>query len=212
MTAAILSVAALAVAGILWSEARHPRLEWFCKPLASLCFILLALQAGALESAYGRWLLGGLILCMAGDVLLIPTRDSTFLAGLASFLAGHLLYGIAFLQLPRQPGAFFLGLVPVLLLAVLSLRWLRPHLPRPMRLPVLAYIAVICGMLLLANGTWGGAAGGLIVLGAWGFAISDLAVARNRFVAPGMANRYWGIPLYYAAQLILANTAGFLQT
>ena len=210
MIAAILATAALAVAGILWSEARHPRLEWLLKPLASLCFILLALHAGAPESDYGRWLLAGLVLCMAGDVLLIPTNQKTFLAGLASFLAGHLLYGVAFLQLPQHATALLLGLAPVLALGALSLRWLWPHLPDGMRLPVLAYIVVICTMLLLAGGTWGTPAGAWILLGAWGFAISDLAVARNQFIRREMQNRYWGLPLYFAAQLLLAGTPGFL--
>jgi uncharacterized membrane protein YhhN len=36
------------------------------------------------------------------------------------------------------------------------------------------------------------------------FFISDLAVARDRFVAPSFANRSWGLPSYYAGQLLLA--------
>jgi hypothetical protein len=35
-----------------------------------------------------------------------------------------------------------------------------------------------------------------------------MAVARNRFVAPGVVNRMWGLPLYYLAQVLLASTAG----
>ena len=208
MIGIILVTAALCVAGMLWSEQRQPRLEWLFKPLASLCFIALALQAGALDSAFGQWLLVGLILCMAGDVLLIPVNDRCFLAGLGSFLAGHLLYSVAFLQLPVNTSTMLMGLVPALLLAVFSLRWLWPHVPRPMQYPVLAYIAVICSMLLLAGGTLGSGPGIFILVGAWGFAISDLAVARNQFVARGMINRYWGIPLYFSSQMLLAYSAG----
>ena len=36
------------------------------------------------------------------------------------------------------------------------------------------------------------------------FALSDLAVARNQFVAPGPANGLWGTPLYFVSQLLLA--------
>jgi hypothetical protein len=36
------------------------------------------------------------------------------------------------------------------------------------------------------------------------FTASDIAIVRNRFVAPGFVNRLWGLPLYYAAQLIIA--------
>jgi uncharacterized membrane protein YhhN len=42
--------------------------------------------------------------------------------------------------------------------------------------------------------------------GALAFAASDVFVARHRFVAPGPLNRTWGLPLYYAAQLLLAST------
>jgi hypothetical protein len=34
--------------------------------------------------------------------------------------------------------------------------------------------------------------------------LSDLSVARDRFVAPGFVNRAWGLPTYFAAQLLLA--------
>jgi uncharacterized membrane protein YhhN len=210
LTTAILIAAALAVVGMLVSEARYPRAEWFFKPLASGCFILLALTAGAMDSGYGQWLLAGLVLCMAGDVLLIPQGDRTFLAGLASFLAGHLLYALAFLQLPLNLIAMLIGLLPVITLAVFSLRWLWPHLPDHMQVPVVAYIGVICTMLLMAGSTWGSGPGFLVLTGAWGFAISDLAVARNQFVKPGMKNRVWGLPLYFSSQLLLAWSPALL--
>ena len=206
MITAILTTAAVSVIAMLASEIRFPRAQWLFKPLASLCFIALALVAGAPASAYGSWLLAGLICCLAGDILLIPRGDRSFLAGLASFLLGHLLYAGAFLQLPLNLPALLMGMLPVLVLGVLSLRWLWPHLPPAMQLPVLAYVGVICCMLLMAGSTWGAAPGLLILIGAWGFALSDISVARNQFVRPGRGNRLWGIPLYFGAQLLLAWT------
>ena len=197
-------VAVLAVVAMLWSEARMPRLEWFFKPLASLCFVALALQAGALEAGYGQMLLAGLLLCLSGDVLLIPDNDRTFVLGLGSFLLGHLAYALAFLQLPTNPYGVLASLLPVIALGVLSLRWLWPQLPPAMKGPVTAYIVVICGMLLMAGGSWGAPPALLILAGAWGFALSDLSVARNQFVRKSMANRFWGIPLYFASQMLLA--------
>jgi hypothetical protein len=38
------------------------------------------------------------------------------------------------------------------------------------------------------------------------FALSDISVARDRFVSKAFANRAWGLPMYFAAQLILAST------
>jgi uncharacterized membrane protein YhhN len=75
-----------------------------------------------------------------------------------------------------------------------------------MRLPVLAYIAVISAMMLVSTGSWSTAAGLFIIAGAWGFGFSDLAVARNQFVKPDPVNRLRGLPLYYGAQMLLAYT------
>ncbi len=197
-------LATLSVVLVLFSERRQPALEWIFKPLASLCFVALALVAGALESVYGQILLLGLVLCLAGDVFLIASGDRTFLLGLGSFLLGHLAYAAAFFQLPWSPVGLWVSIPPVLVLAVASLRWLWPHVAKPMKGPVVAYVAVICGMLLMAGTTWGSSPAMAIVIGAWGFAVSDLAVARNQFVAPGFGNRLWGLPLYFGAQLLLA--------
>ncbi len=40
--------------------------------------------------------------------------------------------------------------------------------------------------------------------GAVSFYVSDLSVARDRFLAPGFSNRIWGLPLYYGGQPLLA--------
>ncbi|WOJ94787.1 lysoplasmalogenase [Congregibacter variabilis] len=206
----IILAATLAVAAMLISDRRAPQLEWLFKPFASLCFVALALQAGALGSFYGLLLLGGLVLCLFGDILLIPSSDKTFIAGLGSFLLGHLLYAVAFLQLPFNQSAVLLSLFPVAALGILSLRWLWPHVPSNMKLPVLSYVVVICVMLLTASLSWGTSLGAWIILGAWGFAISDLSVARNQFVSPGFSNRIWGIPLYFGSQLTLAWSASLI--
>jgi uncharacterized membrane protein YhhN len=195
---------------MLVSERRAPRLEWVFKPLASACFVALALQAGALESQYGQLLLAGLVLCLLGDLLLIPVSNVSFTAGLGSFLLGHLCYALAFLQLADHPTFQPLSLIPVGMLGALSLRWLWPQLPTRMKLPVVAYVLVICAMLVAAASALTSKPGIWILVGAWGFAISDLSVARNQFVSPGFINRLWGIPLYFASQLMLAATPALL--
>jgi uncharacterized membrane protein YhhN len=45
----------------------------------------------------------------------------------------------------------------------------------------------------------------VLYAGAALFYLSDLAVARQRFVAPGFENKLIGLPLYYAGQLLLAS-------
>jgi uncharacterized membrane protein YhhN len=69
---------------------------------------------------------------------------------------------------------------------------------------VIAYCLAISAMLWLALGT----AQPEVRLGALLFYGSDLFVARDRFVAPGAVNRLLGLPLYYAAQVLLALAPG----
>ena len=75
-----------------------------------------------------------------------------------------------------------------------------------MRTPIYAYLIVISCMIVCAASAV--AAGGpvTILLGGVGFAVSDLAVARNQFIEDDFRNRVWGLPLYFGSQLVLAST------
>jgi len=61
-------------------------------------------------------------------------------------------------------------------------------------------------MLALAVATVPAPGGWVRLAGAVTFYVSDLSVARDRFLAPGFVNRLWGLPLYYGAQLLLAGS------
>ena len=205
MNLLLIVVCCLACTALVWSEAADRKnLRWLFKPIAATCFVLLALNLGALENIYGRWLLAGLCLCWLGDVFLIPDRDLTFLLGLGSFLLGHLGFAVAFSTLGGSTTALLWAAVPVLLLGTLTTHWLWPQVPADMKIPVVAYILVICAMLLSASSVIGTPAGLFIAAGAWGFAVSDVAVARDQFISPGWRNRLWGLPLYFGSQLLLA--------
>jgi len=69
---------------------------------------------------------------------------------------------------------------------------------------VMAYVLALGAMVSLAIGAAAGWGRPLLAVGALAFAASDVSVARDRFVAPGLVNRAWGLPLYYAAQLVIA--------
>jgi uncharacterized membrane protein YhhN len=202
----------VAVAGLLVAERRGSRAGlWLTKPVASLAFLWVALAAGALESTYGRWVLLGLALCLAGDVLLIPhERRAAFRAGLFAFLAGHVAFSVAFLTRPIDPFGLAVAAVVLGLALAAVLRWLSPSVPADMVLPVRAYMLVIGAMSALACGVV--AAGGplAIAAGALAFTASDVSVARDRFVRHEFLNRAWGLPLYYAAQLAIATTPALL--
>ena len=202
----------LAVAGLLIAEYRHSRVGlWLAKPVASLAFVWAGLAAGALDSAYGQLVLLGLVLCLVGDVLLIPLeRPAVFRAGVFAFLAGHVAYSTAFLTRPLDPLGLAAGIVLLAVVVGAVLRWIGPTLPAGMVWPVRVYMIVIGLMSALACGVT--AAGGpwAVAVGALAFTASDVSVARDRFLRREFVNRAWGLPLYYAAQLAIATTPALL--
>lgn len=192
------------VAALVASERYEPNGVYITKPLASLGFLGVGLASGATSSAYGRVILAGLVLGAIGDVLLIPRSNKAFLGGLVSFLLGHVAYVIAFVGRGPSLGLTAAGGAAALVAAVVIGRWLLPHVVRAMKVPVLAYMTVICAMVAVAVGASARPGGLVVLLGAVMFFVSDLAVARHKFVAPGFVNKAWGLPLYYGAQLVLA--------
>ena len=198
------ALTAAGLAATLFGELRNLPLRLVAKPIASAGFLGLALSLGATESRYGWWILIGLVFGFIGDVALLGTSRPWFLTGLVAFLIGHLAYVVGFLVAGVAVGPMAAAAMAAAAAAVVIIRWLRPHLPAEMKTPVVAYIVIISAMVATAVGA--AAAGGtvLILIGAVAFFLSDLAVARNRFVAPGVVNRLWGLPLYYLAQLVLA--------
>lgn len=202
-----MTLCVIAVAALVFSDHREFRPgRYLFKPLAAIAFIWLALALDATHSDYGCWMLAGLACCLLGDLLLMPEDERCFLAGLVAFLCGHLLYAIAFLQLPPNLLGLALVTLPALGLVLLTRRWLMPHVGSKMKLPVALYILVITGMLLCSALSLGQPAALPIIAGAWGFAISDLAVAQRQFVSNRGHPRLWGTPLYFLSQMLLASS------
>jgi len=194
---------ALGVALTLAGEGTGRRgLVYLCKPLASAAFVALGWNLYAPPNPYGAWIVIGLALSLLGDVcLMLP---SGLRPGLLAFLAAHVAYVAAFHTLaPARTWPFVLA-VPVVAVSAIVARWLWPHLGA-MRVPVTAYVIVITIMVWGAASTFAaGTAGRMALAGAFLFYLSDLAVARDRFVSRGFVNRAWGLPLYYAGQALLA--------
>jgi uncharacterized membrane protein YhhN len=196
------------VTALLLAERRgSQRGVWIAKPLASLGFLVASWAAGAHASSYGQTVMLGLAACALGDVLLIPRgAGGAFLAGMGSFALGHAAYAVAFARAGVDGRAAWIALAAMAAVAVATLRWLGPRLPAAMQLPIRGYIAVISLMVTLAIGASARSGEWAIAAGAVLFAASDLSVARERFVRPAFVNLLWGLPLYYAAQLLLALT------
>lgn len=175
------------------------------KSCASLCFVLLGLLgSGPAPSAFDKLILAGLCCAALGDVCLALPGERAFQAGVGAFWCGHALYVAAAyraLDGAWPPVWAWLAFVP----SLAAYAWLYRHLG-VMRIPVAAYIGVITTMVAYALALHqvrpeGGFA---FALGALLFYASDLSVARDKFVKDAFVNRLWGLPAYYAGQLLIA--------
>lgn len=177
-------------------------LQIVSKTAASIGFVVLGVTAWSDGNPIATWLVVGLFLCAIGDVLLL--WEHSFDAGLGTFLLGHVAYIVAFhVALPITLWPRLMAL-PLVLAGLGALVWLWPHLGKR-RVSVSAYVAVITVMVWGAFATTlDGRIGWMIAAGAALFYLSDLAVARDRFVAPGFINRLIGLPLYYVGQILIA--------
>lgn len=183
-------------------------LLYIAKPIASVGFVVVALGSGSLDQLYGRWILVGLVLSLIGDVFLMFEGPVRFRTGLVSFLLAHVAYAGAFLGAGISVPWWLAAAVVALLAALVVTRWLLPHVEGDMRAPVLAYVVVISVMVSLAVGVSGAGRTQLVAAGAGLFYLSDLFVARDRFVVPSFSNTLIGLPLYYGGQILLALSAG----
>lgn len=171
------------------------------KTIASLGFLAAGLHAGLWSAGGpGRAVFIGLCLGALGDVLLISRSKKPFLAGILAFLANHVAYGLAFVLLGISPLLVGLALLPLSGIAWLVWRTVGSR-AGSLAPAVAAYVVVITAMVALAAG----AGQPVLLAGAVLFFVSDLAVARERFLVSDPRNRWIGLPLYYAAQLLFAQ-------
>jgi uncharacterized membrane protein YhhN len=199
----LIAAVAGAVASLLVGIRSGDRtLEVLSKTAASAGFVILGAARWSPDAGPATWILIGLMLCAVADVLLL--RKRSFDLGLSVFVAGHLAFVAAFVSaLPMAAWPLIIA-APVGLAGLGAATWLWPRLGRR-RLSVAAYIVAIAVMV------WGGLSvavagvvGGTVAAGVVLFFVSDLAVARHRFVKPEFINRGVGLPLYYAGQVLIA--------
>ncbi len=151
------------------------------------------------------WVLAALALSLIGDVALLQSgAGKGFVLGLFSFFLAHLAYVAALASAGVNARMSGLAAVPLVVAGLVVVRWLWPKAKPKLRGPVVAYIGVISVMVATAVGhfTTGAAAGGWALAGAVSFYLSDLFVARERFVRAGFVNKALGLPLYFGAQML----------
>ena len=212
----IIGLAVILLVGLLYFEkSGNQKGKLPTKTILSCLFIFTALVQAHLIPVYCYILFFGLIFCLGGDVFLALPQERMFLLGLVSFLLGHVLYVVGFFYVADVSQWTWVGCLVGVLVSGLVFWWLRPHLGS-MLLPVIAYIIVITVMVVGAWTVLGDAklsyAGRLLVfVGAVSFYLSDLFVARARFLKSEFSNRLIGLPLYYCGQFLLAFSVGLLN-
>jgi uncharacterized membrane protein YhhN len=198
-------LAATGVAALTnWSAKLRPNdaLEKWSKPLTTILVIGLALASGA-PGARVAVAVAALALCLAGDVALLPSVDR-FVAGLAAFLLGHLLFIVLFamygLHHPALAGVALL-LALALIASVGRIVVLRAGAAdAALRVPVAAYLVVISSMAVCGWAT----GRGLVIAGATLFVASDAVLGWRQFVRERPWMSLAVMVTYHAAIVCLA--------
>ncbi|MEM9013846.1 MAG: lysoplasmalogenase [Pseudomonadota bacterium] len=208
MTGTLILVAgAVAVAILLHAEARGmSRLRAVAKLSAAALFIAYALHNGAMSSSFGLAILFALSLSAIGDAFLLSRHPTAFLGGMAAFALAHASYACAFLTTDFTFSP--LTLLTAAVVCVLAFVYLPPILRNAgdFLFPLLNYAGIIA-IMTIASGMVGPdapAAAWRYAAAASIFAISDIAVARDQFLAQSIRNKLWGLPLYFGAQFLFA--------
>lgn len=210
----ILVVAVLAIIGA-YLDGDGRWLHWLAKPATTLLIAAIAWQARPLTDAfYRRAVLAGMLLSCAGDIALMLPIDA-FVPGLVAFLLAHLCYIAAFRAGLRAGRGLLAAFVLLAAFASINVTGLWPHLPLPMRVPVLAYVVVLALMAVLAlarywkrphvdaleaGSTRWAAAGALL------FVASDSLLAWDRFGGGLPMASLLVLSTYYAAQYAIARS------
>jgi uncharacterized membrane protein YhhN len=212
----ILLVVALALALVDWLAVvrRWKRLEYVFKP-ATLVAVLVGawlLTRGPHDAWQAPLFLAGLVFSLGGDVFLMLPGERWFLAGLVSFLLGHVCY-IVGLNATVPPWSALVILVLVAVIGAVLYRSVAAGLRRQgqtaMLVPVAVYSAVLSLMLFSAWATlfrpeWTPVRQGLVIAGASLFFASDAMLAWNRFVTPSSLLNVLVIVTYHLGQMALA--------
>jgi uncharacterized membrane protein YhhN len=198
------------------SELAALMLEWevihrIAKPL-----ILIALIAYFMSSATKRntTIMGALLFCWAGDVLLMFQGDPLFfMLGLVAFLIGHLFYIISYHRMKWKSGEGLINAqklrfsLPIVLAGTGLVTILFPYL-NDLKIPVTIYALVLTVMVLQALyrfGFTGRKSFTLIFTGALLFMISDSALAINKFMQPLPAASFIIMITYISAQFLIVE-------
>lgn len=209
-------IAIVHVIGELLEEDKAVKVRTFTKPPLLLC-ILLYYVFGSIEAGNPINLLIaiGLFLGFVGDVsLLKPKVPALFLIGLGSFLIGHVLYIIAFIQaldgFAGVPAWVYSILIVFAGLFIVINRYLGDS-TKDMKIPVILYMVIIltmsfCGFALMFSSITGDIkAPTYAFIGSVFFIISDFLLANQLFKKSFKRDQALIMITYLLAQFLIAQ-------
>lgn len=179
-------------------------LTYYTRPMliaASTGFVLVGIIAFLKnKSKYGAFVLLALIFCWFGDFL----GSYNFKSSVIAFALAHLAFILSFLFHNIKKSRCLISLVIFSLFDVGIYYWLNPFLNDSDRILVITYMVIITIMVILALGVSSEPIRILVYAGAVLFYISDIFVARWKFVHSSSLNAFFCYPLYYTSCLLFA--------
>ncbi|MFF3411337.1 lysoplasmalogenase [Streptomyces sp. NPDC002742] len=146
-----------------------------------------------------RLLVAALLLGWCGDLALMSDAGPAFLAGMASFAAGHVCYLVLFRRTARVRGALLAGVYAAVLVVLVVLLW--PGLPGGLRVPVAGYSLLLTAMAYGATRL-----GPVAALGGALFMLSDTLIATGVADWPQLPRAaFWIMLTYVVAQFLLVR-------
>ncbi len=209
-------LSAIHIAGEYMEESKKLKIRTSTKPF--LLPLLLGYYAlNSIESEYPIvWLIAiGLFLGFVGDVALLkPKVPALFILGLASFLIGHILYVIAFLQASNTFSGiniFVFAFIAVYIVVFILIQRFLGDSTKEMKIPVILYMIIIltmsfCSLALLFSPQTGYMKTPLFAfLGSLCFIASDFMLANQLFKKPFKFDQAYIMLTYLLAQFLIAQ-------
>jgi uncharacterized membrane protein YhhN len=203
----LVPVILLSAIGSAVVDERNPGFSRVLKMAASTAVIALVFVLSPERSAYLAFVVVALVASWIGDLALSLDGRTPFVVGLVAFEGAHVAYIAAFFaRSALDTTTLAIAGIAMAVFAVVVIRWLSPHRPEELKIPIIVYVVIISVMVATAFATNATDPDIRIPIAAVAFAASDLFVARQRFVTSSRVNRLVGLPLYFVAQTIFATT------
>ena len=171
--------------------------KWLIKISPIICLIAVAVAQFKVRTV--KYLIGGLVFSIAGDVFLALPNEAFFVYGLGAFLVAHLFYIASMLPLGlhRENAVSAYALYCLIMMTVLI-----SHLGH-LLIPVLLYMFVllfmgVASVLSKKSNVW-------LVLGGIGFVVSDSVLGIDKFFTRVPQASLLIMVSYYFAQYCLTR-------